>query len=167
MHYGLFLGLFWVFRYIFLIVGGAGISDRFTFLFYLLNIGTLLLIYIFYYKYRNSNPDLPKGFLPSLLFTVLLCFYASFLEGVIMFAHFKFIDPAYFAEMIQPFLKSIESVPAYGFASDQDMAQAREMMTVIYSSKITYIILEFIRNIFLGIFLGIVLYFIIGANKKS
>lgn len=151
MQYGLWLGAFWIFRYSFLIIAGFGISDRFKFIFYLMNIVTLLLMYIFFYKFKISDEDKPKGIVHCILFMMMMCFYASFLEGAIMYAHFKFIDPAYFANLVSQ---------AQGIYSSQNIP------AVILSSKFTYIALEFIKNISMGLFVGIVLNFVIGTKKN-
>lgn len=167
MYYGALLGLFWVFRYTFQIIGGAGVSDRFLFLFYLLNIGTLLLIYMFYNKFRYADPDNPRGLLECLVFSVMMCFFASFLEGVLMYAHFQFIDPAYFSHMIEPVMRSLDSMSKPGMVSDADFEQSKQLTAVIFSSKITYIIIEFIKNILLGLFMGLLLHFLVNNMKKK
>lgn len=166
MHYGLLLGLFWIFRYMFLMIGGAGVSDRFIFLFYLLNIGTLLIIYMFYYKFKTEDPDKPKGAFECILFTVLMCFFASFWEGAMMYAHFEFIDPAYFSKMISPILNSIDNLPKMGL-TDQQFTETKPVLISVYSSKITYIIIEFIKNIFLGLFLSTILSFIVSPKRNN
>lgn len=167
MHYGLLLGLFWVIRYAFLIVAGIGISDRFAFIFYLLNIVTLLVVYIFYYKFKTADPDNPKNAWQCIAFTILMCFFASFLEGAVMYAHFQFIDPAYFTHLIQPFIKSIDATPKMGFISDAEFAEVKKIMVSIYSSKLTYIVFEFIKNVFLGLFLSVMLNFVVKVNKSK
>jgi hypothetical protein len=167
MHYGLLLGLFWVIRYAFLIVAGIGVSDRFAFVFYLLNIVTLLIVYIFYYKFKSSDLDKPKSAWQCIGFTVLMCFFASFLEGAVMYAHFQFIDPAYFTHMIEPFLKSIDTTPRMAFISEAEFVEVKRMMVSIYSSKLTYIAFEFIKNIFLGFFLSLILNFVVKVNKSK
>lgn len=164
MHYGALLGLFWVFRYTFLIIAGTGASDRFLFLFYLLNIGTLLIIYVFYNKFRTSDPEEPKNILQCLVFTVMMCFFASILEGALMYAHFSFIDPAYFSNMIEPFMRSIDNIPQMGLPDAQFVA-TKQIMSVMYSSKITYIVIEFVKNLLLGLFMGLLLYFLVSVRK--
>jgi hypothetical protein len=153
-HYGLLLGIFWVFRYLFLVVAGAGVSDRFLFLFYLMNIVTLLLMYIFYYRYKNSDREKPGKGLHCVVFMVMMCLYASLLEGTMMYAHFKFIDPAYFLKMSSG--SFLNSLPETGLISKD----------VLVSGKISYIVIQFLRNIFLGFFLGIILNLVIKTKKK-
>lgn len=166
MYYGLLLGAFWVFRYLFFIVAGAGVSDRFLFLFYLLNIGTLLLMYVFFNKFKFLDENKPKGAIYCIFFMVLMSFYASFLEGAIMYAHFKFIDPAYFSSLVSTSLKAIEATPRMG-ADEAQYAMVKEIVGSIYSSKFIYIAIEFVKNIILGLFLGVILNFVVANVKKS
>ncbi len=166
MHYGLILGAFWVFRYLFLVVAEIGVSDRFKFLFYLMNIVTLLLMYSFYYKYKSSDTEKPKGAIYCILFMIMMCFYASFLEGAIIYAHYKFIDPAYFSNLVSITISGVDSMPKTGLISEENYAQTRDTMVAIYSSKITYIVFEFIKNIFLGLFLGLILNVVVSIKKN-
>ena len=165
MHYGALLGLFWIFKYLFRI--GAGFSDHiFIFLYYLLAVGTFLLFFVFSVKFVTSDPERHKGVLQCLLFVVLICFFASFFEAVIEYAHYTFIDPAYFSRMIAPLIDSIDGTRKLFPMSDTDFEQAKKINAAIFSNKITYIIMSFIRNIFLGIFLGLLLGFLLRPRKK-
>jgi hypothetical protein len=166
MHYGLLLGAFWLVRYLFLIVADAGVSDRFAYIFYLLNIVTLLIVYAFYYKFKTSRTGALRGVWECVLFTVMMCFYASFLEGAIMFAHYQFIDPAYFNRMVEPVMRTLEATPKMGF-QDKDYEYAKEITAAILSNKLTYIVTEFVKNILLGFFLGFILNFVVKINRKS
>lgn len=166
MHYGLILGAFWVFRYLFLVVAEIGVSDRFKFLFYLMNIVTLLLMYIFYYKYKSSDTEKPKGGIYCILFMIMMCFYASFLEGAIIYAHYKFIDPAYFSNLASITINGADNLIKTWFLSEKNYVQAKNIATIILSSKITYIVFEFIKNIFLGLFLGVILNFVVSIKKN-
>lgn len=166
MHYGLILGAFWVFRYLFLVVAEIGVSDRFKFLYYLMNIVTLILMYSFYYKYKASDVEKPKGGIYCILFMIMMCFYASFLEGAIMYAHYKFIDPAFFSNLVSITISGVDSLSKTGLISEENYAQNREIMNAVYSSKITYIAGEFLKNMFLGLFLGIILNFVVSTKKN-
>jgi hypothetical protein len=166
MNYGLILGAFWVFRYLFLVVAEIGVSDRFKFLFYLMNIVTLLLMYIFYYTYKSSGTGNPKGGIHCILFMIMMCFYASFLEGAIIYAHYKFIDPAYFSNLVSITVSGADSMPKTGLIPEENYVQIRDRMIAICSSKITYIVFEFAKNIFLGLFLSVILNFVVSIKKN-
>ncbi|MDR0824796.1 MAG: DUF4199 domain-containing protein [Prevotella sp.] len=166
MQYGLLLGLFWVVRYLFHVVAGIGVSDRFDFIYYLLNIATLLVVYIFYYKFKTSDADNPKNIWQCILFTTLMCFYASFFEGAMIFAHYQFIDPAYFTKITEPFLKSVDVVPRM-WGSEADYEETKQFARILYSNKLFYIAIEFIKNIFLGLFLSLILNFVVKVNNNK
>ncbi|SBV95919.1 DUF4199 domain-containing protein [uncultured Dysgonomonas sp.] len=158
MHYGAILGLFWMFKYMFKI--GAGFSDHvFIYIFYLLNVGTFLLIYIFTFKYKASEPDKPKGIWSCVFFVVLICFFASFFEAVIMYAHYKFIDPGFFMKMTAPFIAMVDKMP--NLQPDQ-----KEIYLYIVTGKPLYIISEFIGNMILGVVLGFLMSFLVNSTSN-
>jgi len=157
MHYGMLLGLFWIFKYLFRI--GAGFSDHiFIYVFYLLNVGTFLMIYIFTFKFKNADPDKPRGILACISFITLICFFASFFESAIMYAHFQFIDPGYFLKMTEPMTDMVNSMP-YG-------PNEKEIVMDIVTSKPFYILSNFIGNTFLGLILGLLMGLLINTQKK-
>ena len=157
MYYGMILGLFWVFKYLFRI--GAGFSDHiFIYVFYLLNVGTFLLIYIFTFKFKNSDPDHPKSILSCILFVTLICFFASFFESVIMYAHFQLIDPGYFLKMTTPMVEMVDSLPY--------SPQEKELVMGMVTSKPFYIISNFIGNTMLGLILGLLMGLLINTQKR-
>lgn len=150
MHYGVWLGLFWVFKYLFLI--GSGFSDHvFIYIYHLLNIGTFLLIYIFYYKYQETDKDKPKGLGQCIIFIVSTCFFASFFEGAIMYAHFKFIDPGFFVRLIHPYIVMIGKLPE----TSPEIGQLKKTYIAIFESRGIYILANFIRNITVGVFIAL------------
>ncbi len=156
MHYGMILGIFWMIKYLFLI--GAGFSDHvFIYIFYLLNVGTFLLVYIFAFKYRDIDPEKPKGILACALFVTLVCFFASFFESVVIYAHYKFIDPSYFAKMIAPVMSVIENLP--------NPPDQKEMLRNIFSSQPIYIVSEFIKNTILGLILGLLMALMLNNSR--
>ena len=159
MHYGAILGLFWMFKYLFRI--GAGFSDHvFIYVFYVLNVGTFLLIYIFTFKFKQSDAEKPRGILGCILFVVLICFFASFFEAVIMYAHFKFIDPGYFLKMTAPYIDMINSMPSLSLAY-------KELWRDIFSNKLVYIVLNFMGNTFLGLMLGLLMGLLVNAGRRQ
>ena len=158
MYYGMILGAFWVFKYLFKI--GAGFSDHiFIYVFYLLNVGTFLLVYIFTFKFKNSDPEKPKGILSCIAFVTLICFFASFFESVIVYAHFQFIDPSYFAEMSGPLMDMVNNMPY--------PPQQKELMLDLVTSKPFYLLSNFIGNTVLGFILGLFMGLLINTQNKQ
>ncbi|MDR1881386.1 MAG: DUF4199 domain-containing protein [Prevotella sp.] len=160
MHYGAFLGLFWMFKYLFKI--GAGFSDHvFIYVFYLLNVGTFLLIYIFTFKYKESEPDKPKGLWSCVFFVLLICFFASFFEAAIMYAHYTFVNPGAFVKMSAPFIEMVNKMPNL-------QAGQKEIFLYIVTGKPLYIISAFIGNMVLGVVLGFLMSFLVNStNNRS
>lgn len=158
MHFGAILGLFWALKY--MVFVGANYWEPFIYLYYLLNAGTFLLIYIFYFKYRDSVEGTPKTMLQCIAFVVLLCFCASFFEGIMMYAHFQFIDPLYYSMKIEPALQGM--VESFPYPPD---VKASAMN--ICSNKIFYIFSTFVGNTFLGGVIGALLAVIVGNKKRN
>lgn len=167
MHYGALLGIFWIFKYLFKI--GAGMYDSSLLsIYHLLDIGTAILIYIFTVKFIKSEPDKPRGFWSIMLFVIFLCFFASIFQGAIEFAHYKFIDPAYFSEIVKAIIAEMDNTKKiFPGMSDADFNTAIEINKKIFSSELTYVILQMIANLFTGLFLGLVMGILLRTNKNQ
>ncbi|MBB4037378.1 hypothetical protein GGR21_003295 [Dysgonomonas hofstadii] len=161
MHYGMILGLFWAFKYLFRI--GAGFSDHiFIYVFYLLNVGTFLMIYIFTFKFKNADPDNPRGILSCIAFVTLVCFFASFFESTMMYAHFKLIDPGYFYKMTEPMVEMVNNL---SFPPEEEEPLRKFFMDLV-TGKPLYIVSNFIGNTILGLILGLMMGLLINSQKK-
>jgi len=155
LHCGAILGLFWMLKYAFLIISGFT-TDLFLYLYYILNIGTFMIVYIFYFKYKFEDPQNPKGMDYCLMFVIAMCFFATFFEGALIYAHYKFIDPVFFENISQRTLKMVESFSA-GIPNYPQ--EAIDALGAIVTSKAYYISMQFINNIIVGTFLGLILGF--------
>ncbi|NDW19800.1 DUF4199 domain-containing protein [Dysgonomonas sp. 216] len=93
MNYGVILGSFWVFKYIFLIA--SSLSDHFLYIYNLLAIGTLLLYYVLLRRYRDFALGGKINYLQCISFSVLLFLFSALIEAVIIYIHYNFIDPKY------------------------------------------------------------------------
>lgn len=155
MHYGLFLGLFWAVKYL---TGMAvDIWVHFIYLYYLLNVGTFLLIYIFYIRYVEQAKVTSK--FQGFKFVVLLCFFASFFEIAVMYLHFQFIDPGYFMTKIEPtIVKMIDSFPY--------TPEMRISAIEIASSKVLYLVSACIGNVLFGVFMGVLMAFLVKKKEQ-
>lgn len=146
MHYGLYLGLFWALKHL-VYIASTTVWIHFIYLFYLMNIGTFLMIYIFYIKYINTDVSKVNNKFRGFLFVALLCFFASFLEAAMIYLHFQVIDPSYYVSKIEPSLvKMIESFPYPPEVKSSALALA--------SNSIIYVFSTFLGNTFLGLILG-------------
>ncbi|MDU1890047.1 MAG: DUF4199 domain-containing protein [Dysgonomonas sp.] len=154
MHYGIFLGVFWAIKYLVFIA--VDLWVHFIYFYYVLNVGTFLLIYIFYIRFVELSNV--KSKFQGFKFVILLCFFASFFEAAIMYLHYQFLDPGYFAVKIEPTLiKMVDSLPY----PPEMKAAALDFA----SSKILYVFSACMSNIFLGIFMGALMSFLV--KKKD
>ena len=93
MHSGLGLGLFWVFKYLFVITGG--LHPLLSFIGSILGIGTPLLLFYYLVKYNREGADGEMSFGQGIQFSILLFFFASLLEALVVLLHVKWIDPLF------------------------------------------------------------------------
>src|SRR5690554_2402134 len=104
MNGGLFLGLFWVVKY--LMVMGGGQSSALNVISSLLSFGTPLLLVYFLVTYKVKLPNNEMGFWHGVQFTILLFFFASILEAVIVFIHITWIDTTYIGKLYSEMTKT-------------------------------------------------------------
>ncbi|MDR2956168.1 MAG: DUF4199 domain-containing protein [Prevotella sp.] len=157
MHYGLYLGIFWALKYL-VYIAAMDVWVHFIYLYYLLNVGTFLMIYIFYLKYINLDVSKVNNKFRGFLFVVLLCFFASFIEGAMIYVHFQIIDPSYYPSKIQPVLSNmIESFPY--------PQEVKTSALTMVGNNIWYVLSTFIGNLFLGVLLGTPLALLVKKNN--
>lgn len=163
MYYGVFLGLFWILQYSLKVAGEAGWSDRFKYLFYLFNVGTFLLIYVFTLLYRGSEPNQKISFLRCVGFVIATCFFASFFESAAMYVHYNFIDPAYFDRMSEQLINMSNSM--YDSLGMQNTDAMKKAAQNIYTNKMFYLVSNFIGNTFFGAFMGVIMALLVKIRK--
>ncbi|NDV68908.1 DUF4199 domain-containing protein [Dysgonomonas sp. 25] len=155
LRYGAIIGAFWVFKYLFLI--GSGFTDHvFIYIYYILNIGTFLLIYIYYFKLRKISDSLWR----CLKMMMLICFIGSLVEGVVMLLHYTVIHPEYFSAKVtflpQMFVETVTG----------DETGTSVWMRMV-SSKSFYIITNVIGKVFVGSFLTLAIALFSNNKRKQ
>ncbi len=97
MYAGILLGLFWIFKYLFVILGGKhpGMNVIGT----TLSVGTPVLLYYLLVKYNVGWMNCKMRFGQGVQFTILLFFFASILEALVVYIHIQWIDPTYIANL--------------------------------------------------------------------
>jgi len=93
MQAGLALGIFWVFKYLFVIFGE--LHPLLSFTGTILGIGTPLLLFYFLVKYNREGANGEMRFGQGIQFSILLFFFASLLESLVVLLHVKWIDPLF------------------------------------------------------------------------
>jgi len=107
MYAGLSLGLFWVFKYLFVLIGMR--YPALNFISSLLSIGTPILLFIFLVKY-NKSIEGQMSYWHGVQFSILLFFFASIFEAVIVFIHVKWIDPTFISNLFDSMIEMARTI---------------------------------------------------------
>lgn len=161
MQYGFVLGIFWFFRYFFLIY-----HDLYAHLFNIysvLTVGTLLLYYVLVNRYRDRALNGAMGYRQCILFSTLLFFFASLIESVIIYVHIAVINPNFLSQNGPIAIHIIEELIKGFWSSTQTINVAKPLKL---ASNAEYII----NNIYVSTLYGFLLslfYGIFVRRKKT
>ena len=158
MYYGALLGIFWIIKYCFFI--GQTYWVHFIYFYYLLDVVSPLLMYVFYLRYKSQTPELMHGVWRCVLFVLCISFFGSLFESVIIYAHYAFINPDLFANISAIYTGAIDNLPVpEDFTAEQlqSFNQMRSIMVSIFSSKATYLIFNIIGRLFVGLIFSLLI----------
>src|SRR5690554_4053209 len=108
MYSGLSMGCFWVVKYLFVIIGTYIPSPNFVGS--VLSTATPLLLFYFLVKYNTGLVESKMRYWHGVQFSIMLFFYASILESLIVFIHVKWIDPAFISNLYGRMIEMAESM---------------------------------------------------------
>ncbi len=97
MQSGLFLGIFWVVKYLFVV--SAIQNSTLEFLGPIFSAITPAILFQYLIKYRISIVDNKMSFWHGVQFSIMLFFFASLFEAMAAFVHITWIDPMYVGNM--------------------------------------------------------------------
>lgn len=161
MYYGALLGVFWIIKYCFFI--GKDYWVHFIYFYHMLNIVSPILMYVFYLRYRSETPEVIHNVWRCVLFILGISFFASLFESVIIYAHYAFINPDFFASISNMYTGMLDHMPAAdGLTGEQLTAfnQAKHTASTIFSSRITYLILNIMNQLFVGLIFSLLIGFL-------
>ena len=108
MYGGVFLGAFWVLKYLFVMgateISGLSIISSF------LAMGTPLILYYFLVKYKTAIVDNKMNFWHGVQFGIMLFFFASLIEAVVVFAHITWIDPSFVGKLYESMIETAKTM---------------------------------------------------------
>lgn len=152
---GLFLGGFWVLKYILVIIGGN--NNFIGIIVNLLSIGTPVLLFYYLIKYNESIQGNAMGYWHGVQFSILLFFFASILESVIVFIHVKWIDPVYISNLYESIIELAQTL-------EFNKAITAQIIEQPLPSAFSYVISNVIlADVFLGLLLSL---FIVPLAKR-
>lgn len=156
-NYALVLGGFWVFKYLFVI--GAEYSELSKWMANILAVGTVFVLYILLCRYRDVKLGGKITYGQSILFTLLLFFFASLIEAVVISIHLFLISP----ELVVAQNEQIYNVvKEFNFP-----AESMQTLDYLFSlGPLYYVINYIVTNVFIGFFLSLIFGFIVSRQKK-
>lgn len=149
MQAGILLGIFWAFKYIFVIFGvnSAAMNTIGSFL----SIGTPLLLFYFLVKYNTGWLDHKMQYWQGVRFSILLFFFASILEALVVFIHVRWIDPTFIANLFEGLIELSETLEISKALSAQLAEQPLpDPFSYIFSNVI-------MADVFLGLILSLLI----------
>lgn len=166
MTYGLILGAFWVFKYMFFITGvslkgtNLYVSDTFMYLcLYILPVITFTLSYVLVKRFRDNVFGGTINYVQCILFGIQLFLCAALIEAVVIYIHFKFIaDPQYLIIRDKSWL---EMVLQTFFSKEWLDGQKETYGTIII------LISEIVKNVLIGFFLSSIYGIFVTRKKKD
>ena len=100
----LFLGIFWIIKY--LLADFANLQFLNSFL----SIGTPIVLSYFLTRYNKIFTDNKISFGHGVQFSILLFFFASIWESVVVFIHVNWVDPAHIANLYNNLVEVAQSI---------------------------------------------------------
>jgi glucose-6-phosphate-specific signal transduction histidine kinase len=95
-------------KYLFVIIGTN--IPSLNFVGSVLSIATPLLLFYFLVKYNTGLVESKMRYWHGVQFSIMLFFYASILESLIVFIHVKWIDPAFISNLYGRMIEMAESM---------------------------------------------------------
>lgn len=150
MSAGIFLGMFWVAKYL-LVIGGTHFSALGA-INTIASIGTPLLLYFFLIKYKtNVLQGQNLGYGDGIQLSVALFFFASLFEAVAVFIHVKWIDPQFIAALYE---NMREVAAALKFSPQIVTALSEQPQPAPFAYVLSNVIMN---NLFAGLLLSLAL----------
>ncbi len=156
MYYGVALGFFWAFKYLFHI--GATYYSNLDYIYQSLSIGTIFIIYYLTARYRDNANHGHISYWHCVGFTVLLCFFASLIEAVISYFHYTVIDPTYISSINKEIILRMTEM---NFPKEYVNEVERISFGPVY-----YTVSQIVGNVIFGFIFSLISGFIISRKIK-
>lgn len=153
MYFGTYMGLFWIFKFIFLPTGFT--VPLLQLLFILLTLFVPILGYLYARRYRNVYCHGNISFFKAFAFVVFMYLFASLLTAAAHYIYFRFIDHGY---LINTYITEIETIKASAPTEDMktSITQLTDALGVISSLSPLELTLQLLsQNFFYGVLLAI------------
>lgn len=152
MRFGTYMGLFWIFKFIFLPIGFS--IPLLQLLFILMTLFVPVLGYIYTRRYRNQYREGSLSFTQAFSFCFLMYLFASILAALAHYVYFRFIDQGYLLNTYLSQLDNIkDSVSGNMKISVEQLISSFEVISSLTPLQLTFQLLS--QNFFYGILLSV------------
>lgn len=158
MNYAIPLGLFWIFKYLFII--GGEYAEVSKYINSILSIGTPIIAYALICRYRDKELKGSITYGASILFLLLIFALASLFETVITSLHLLVLNPGLVTQMNEEIYTQFSKMNL----PDIYMSQ---LNTILSYGRIYYIISFIAQNMIIGMFLALVLGYFVSRPKNN
>lgn len=142
-----FLGFFWVIKYLLTILGKD--IAVLNFINNLLSLGTPLILFYFLVRYNSSVLDNKMSYWHGVQFSILLFFFASIMEAIIVFIHVKWIDHAFISNLYNSLIEIAQTL-------NISQALTTQLMEQPLPSSFSYVFSNVIMaDVFIGLLLSL------------
>lgn len=163
MRFGTVMGIYWIFKFIFLPMGFK--IPFLHLLFVLLTLLVPVLGYIYARKYRMKYCNNEISFLRAFSFTLLMYMFASLLTAVAHYVYFRFFDQGFIIETYRTQLESIQSAGIQGLSdSIEPLMQTIDTIAALTPIQLTAQLIS--QNIFYGTILALFTALLVMRQKK-
>lgn len=165
MHFGTYMGLYWILKFI-LFPLGLGIPFL-MFLFVGLTLGVPFLGYYYARTYRDKVCGGSIKFLSAWVFTVFMYMFAALLTAVAHYVYFRFIDHGFIIGTYMQMLEESSTLPELS-AMGGYVTQLKEMLELIKNMTPIDITMQLMsQNVFYGSILAIPIALLVMRKPKS
>ncbi len=163
MHFGTYMGAYWILKFI---LFPLGLTIPFLlFLFIGLTLGVPFMGYYYARMYRNKICGGEISFVQAWIFTVFMYMFAALLTAMAHFIYFRFIDQGFIINTYTALLDSTLQAGIPGMSSY--INQFKETMEVLRSLSPIDITLQLLsQNVFYGSILAIPTALVVKRKKK-
>ena len=157
--YGLILGLYWVFKFVFFVLGIN--SPLFSIIYYLLTLAVPFIAYYFTKKYRDYGLNGEISFFHAWRFGIMLYTFAALIVSVAQFIFFRYIaSPDFFPQLYAQTIQLLQN-------SNMDSAVVESIKKFPVLSPIQFTVQNIFNNIFWGIIFSIPVAWIVSRHKNT
>ncbi len=160
MNYAIPLGIFWIFKYIFFMLGDYSALSLYIYNF--LTVGTLVVYYFLISRYRDKDLGGEIEYGHVILFSLLLFLFASVLEIAVVALHIFVLKPEFLDEFKEQLITVAER---FSVLLGDSYVESIKMFASNMGGY--YIFSYLLNNIFTGLFLSLIIGYFVSKQKTN